>query len=57
MDMLMIDVTNIKCKAQDTVYFFGTTHNTAASFSKQGQSISYEILSGLGPRIKRIINE
>ena len=57
MDMLMIDVTNIKCKPQDTVYFFGTTHNTAASFSKQGQSISYEILSGLGPRIKRIINE
>ena len=57
MDMLMIDVTNIKCKPQDTVCFFGTTYNTAASFSKQGQSISYEILSGLGPRIKRVINK
>lgn len=55
MDMLMIDVTNIKCKPQDTVCFFGATYNTAASFSKQGQSISYEILSGLGPRIKRVI--
>ena len=57
MDMLMIDVTDIKCKPQDTVYFFGATHNTAASFSKQGQSISYELLSGLGPRIKRVIIE
>ena len=57
MDMLMIDVTNVKCKPQDIVSFFGTTHNTAASFSKQGKSISYEVLSGLGPRIKRVINE
>ena len=24
MDMLMIDVTNVKCKPQDIVYFFGT---------------------------------
>jgi|TARA_B110000285_G_scaffold156214_1_gene174316 alanine racemase len=57
MDMLMVDVTKIKCKELDNVEFFGTTHNTAAVFSKQGQSISYEVLSGLGPRIKRVVKE
>jgi len=56
MDLLMIDVTEAPCKEGDEVSFFGTSQN-ASDFALRGNTISYELLTGLGPRIKRIIHE
>ena len=55
MDMIMIDVTDIPCKEGDTVIIFGPQHS-ASEFAESGGTISYEILSGLGPRVKRIFH-
>ena len=55
MDMIMIDVTDIPCKEEDTVIIFGSQHS-ASEFAASGGTISYEILSGVGPRVKRIFH-
>ena len=55
MDMTMIDVTDIPCKEGDTVIIFGPQHS-AHEFAVSGGTISYEILSGVGPRVKRIFH-
>ena len=56
MDLLMIDVTETPCKEGDEVSFFGTSH-PASDFAERGNTISYELLTGLGPRIKRIVHK
>lgn len=55
MDMLMIDITDIKCKEGDIVSIFGRQNN-ASGLAKMGDTISYELLSSLGKRVKRIIH-
>jgi alanine racemase len=56
MDLLMVDVTTVDCKEGDTVEFFGHTKK-ASAFAQDGNSISYELLSSLGPRIKRVLKD
>jgi len=53
MDMLMIDVTGIDCKEGDEVLVFGKSHS-AAEFAAGANTISYELLTGIAPRVKRI---
>tara|TARA_B100001063_G_scaffold53565_2_gene47580 strand:+ start:7486 stop:8574 length:1089 start_codon:yes stop_codon:yes gene_type:complete len=55
MDMIMIDVSGISCKEEDIVVVFGPDHN-ASEFAISAGTISYEVLSGIGPRVKRIIH-
>jgi len=55
MDMLMIDITDIKCREGDIVSIFGK-HNNASGFAEMGDTISYELLSSLGKRVKRVIH-
>ncbi|WP_396602512.1 alanine racemase [Algibacter sp. R77976] len=53
MDMVMVNVTNIDCKEGDEVIIFGenpTAENLAASV----QTISYELLTSVSQRVKRI---
>lgn len=54
MDLLMIDVTRIPCHEGDEVTFFNSKY-TASSFASGGGTISYEILTALGSRIQRVI--
>ncbi len=54
MDMIMIDVTNIECYEGDEVIIFGK-ELPASEFSKTANTISYELITGLSQRIKRII--
>lgn len=54
MDMIMIDVTNIDCKEGDEVIVFGAT-SSAESFANSGETISYEILTAISQRVKRVI--
>lgn len=54
MDMIMVDISDIDCKEGDEVIIFGK-HPTAAEFSKTANTISYEIITAISPRVKRLI--
>ncbi len=53
MDMIMVDISHIDCKEGDEVIVFGETHS-AAQLSKAVDSISYELLTAMSQRIKRV---
>ena len=54
MDMIMVNVTDIDCAEGDEVIIFGS-HPTAVEFAKTANTISYEIITALSQRIKRVI--
>jgi alanine racemase len=54
MDMIMVDVTDISCKAGDEVLVFGT-NPTAEELSAAIGSIPYELLTAISQRVKRVI--
>ncbi len=54
MDMLMVDVTNIDCNEGDEVIVFGK-YPTADQFAALGNTITYELLTGISQRVKRIL--
>lgn len=54
MDMIMVNVTNIDCAEGDDVEIFGKNTN-AETFSAEMQSISYELLTAIGQRVKRVV--
>lgn len=53
MDMIMVNVTNIDCKEGDEVVLFDETNN-ASFFAKTVQTISYEVLTSVSQRVKRV---
>ena len=53
MDMLMIDLGSIDCAVGTEVILFDK-NTTAADFAATGNTISYEILTGLNSRIQRV---
>ena len=54
MDMIMENVTNIYCNEGDEVIVFGKNH-TANTFSATANTISYEIITAISQRVKRLI--
>ena len=54
MDMIMVNVTNIECNEGDEVVVFGK-HPTATEFSATTNTISYEIITAISQRIKRVV--
>ncbi|MEX2349927.1 MAG: alanine racemase [Flavobacteriaceae bacterium] len=56
MDMLMVDITGIDCEEGDEVIVFGE-NITAADFAASINSISYEIITSVSQRVKRIVTE
>ena len=53
MDMLMVDITHIDCKEGNAVIIFG--ENPTVNFmAKQLNTISYEILTSISQRVKRV---
>lgn len=56
MDMIMIDITNIKCQEGDEVVVFGA-NSSAEELANEASTISYELLTGISRRIKRSIKE
>ena len=54
MDMIMIDITGIECKEGDEVIIFGN-ELSAESFAKGANTISYELLTAISSRVKRVI--
>ena len=55
MDMIMIDVTDIQCEEGDEVIIFNSREDIL-TMAKNANTISYEILTAWGSRIKRVIN-
>ena len=53
MDMLMIDCTDVECKEGDAVIIFGE-NPTVNYIAKQLNTISYEILTSISQRVKRV---
>jgi alanine racemase len=56
MDMLMIDVTGIDCKEGDEVILFGEGQS-ADQFASYAGTISYELLTGIAARVKRLYKD
>ena len=54
MDMLMVNITGIDCKEGDDVIVFGKEVSLVTLASKI-QSISYEILTAVSQRVKRVV--
>jgi len=54
MDMIMVDVTDIDCEEGDEAIVFGTSV-TAEELSGAINSISYELITGISQRVKRVI--
>jgi len=54
MDMIMIDVTGIDCKEGDEVIIFGK-NPSAEAFATNANTISYELITGISQRIKRVV--
>lgn len=54
MDMLMVDVTDIHCEEGDDVEVFGIV-NDAETLAKEMHSISYELLTAVSQRVKRVV--
>lgn len=53
MDMLMVDVTALKCEEGDKVILFGT-NPTVNFIAEKLQTIPYEILTSISQRVKRV---
>ena len=53
MDMIMVNVTNIDCKEGDEVVIFDST-NVASTIAESAGTISYEILTAISQRVKRV---
>ena len=53
MDMIMVNITNIHCEEGDEVIVFGPEH-TAEHLAEQVNTISYELITAISQRIKRI---
>jgi alanine racemase len=53
MDMLMIDVTGIDCAVGDEVEIFGM-NNSVQDLATELGTISYEVLTNIGDRVKRV---
>ncbi|OYW79709.1 MAG: hypothetical protein B7Z27_05075 [Sphingobacteriia bacterium 32-37-4] len=57
MDMCMVDVTDIpNVQAGDTVEIFGK-HISIQEVAKSAETISYEIMTGISLRVKRVYIE
>ena len=56
MDMIMVNVTDIECKEGDEVIIFDGIH-TAVELSASTNSISYELITAISPRVKRLFIE
>ena len=54
MDMIMVDVTNIDCNEGDEIIIFNT-QEMVNEMAKNSETISYEILTAISQRVKRLL--
>ena len=54
MDMIMVNITGIDCKEGDEVIIFDS-QQTINDLAKQANTISYELLTAISQRVKRVV--
>ncbi len=54
MDMIMVDITDMDCKEGDEVIIFDA-NSSAAKIAENTGTISYELLTAISTRVKRIV--
>lgn len=54
MDMIMVNVTGIDCKEGDEVIVFDANHS-ANELARNANTISYELITAISQRVKRVI--
>lgn len=54
MDMIMVDISDIECEEGDEAIVFGPS-STAAELSKAINTISYELITAVSQRVKRVV--
>jgi alanine racemase len=54
MDMIMVNITDINCKEGDGVFIFKTQEDIL-NISSVSETISYEVLTLISQRIKRVL--
>lgn len=54
MDMIMIDITGLDCEEGDEVEVFGK-NQSAIAFANSGNTIVYELLTGISARVPRLL--
>ncbi|WP_242121187.1 alanine racemase [Aestuariivivens sediminicola] len=57
MDMLMINISGIDCEEGDEVVLFGPHATSAETLAESANTISYELITGISQRVKRMIIE
>ena len=55
MDMIMVNITHIDCKEGDEVIVFGPDHTTAETLAESANTISYELITSISQRVKRVL--
>jgi len=55
MDMIMINITNIDCKEGDEVVIFDDKTTSAETLAEHAGTISYELITSISQRVKRVI--
>lgn len=55
MDMIMVDVTNIDCEEGDEAIVFGPETATAEILAESAKTISYELITAISQRVKRML--
>ena len=53
MDMIMVNITGIDCNEGDEVIVFNQA-NTAENLADKGNTISYELITAISQRVKRV---
>ncbi|WP_299394150.1 alanine racemase [uncultured Gelidibacter sp.] len=56
MDMIMVNITGIDCEEGDEVIIFDGAH-TAEDLANAANTISYELISAISQRVKRVIKK
>lgn len=56
MDMIMVNITGIECEEGDEVIIFDANH-TANDLAHNANTISYELITAISQRVKRIIKK
>ncbi|MBC3758408.1 alanine racemase [Hyunsoonleella sp. SJ7] len=55
MDMIMVNITDIDCKEGDEVIVFDEKTTSAETLAESAGTISYELITSISQRVKRII--
>jgi alanine racemase len=55
MDMIMVNITNIECNEGDEVIVFGPEYTTAETLAESASTISYELITSISQRVKRVL--